>query len=112
MVQTHLSKERTPTLCYSIPEFEKFIDLWEKMAKKMPRLKPFIEIGLDKAYEYYDKMDRTNAYLVAMGMVNILSRNCSHTVALNPSLRFSQIKVEWKTESYKKAVAEVKKVVS
>ena len=63
-----LCQEKVPTLCYSIPSFEKLITTWERLAKHSARLNPFIKVGLAKAEEYYAKMDRSSAYLVAMGM--------------------------------------------
>ena len=47
--------------------FEAFMTSWEALADKQERLKPFIDIGLRKAREYYGKMDHTKAYIIALG---------------------------------------------
>ena len=39
---------------------------WEVLAEKHPRLKPWIDVGLEWAGEYYTRMDRTDAYIIAM----------------------------------------------
>jgi hypothetical protein len=49
-----------------IPSFEMLMTRWEKLAKDMPRLKRYIQPGLDSAYEYYTRMDDTKAYVIAM----------------------------------------------
>ena len=38
---------------------------WEKLAKTKG-LEPFVKAGLDWAYKYYNRMDHTKAYVVAM----------------------------------------------
>jgi hypothetical protein len=61
-----MSGERTPILCGTIPAFEVFMTRWEKAAKKFPNLKRYIKPGLEWAYMYYDRMDLTGAYVIAM----------------------------------------------
>jgi hypothetical protein len=46
--------------------FEIFQTGWEKLAEKKKRLAPFIQQGLDRAKEYYGRLDKSNAYVVAM----------------------------------------------
>jgi hypothetical protein len=60
-----MSGESTPTLSGAIPVFETFMTKWEKLAKN-PRSKPIVDAGLEWAYKYYERMDRTKAYVVAM----------------------------------------------
>jgi hypothetical protein len=48
-----------------LPCFEMLMTSWETLAKDTPKLKPFIQPGLDSAYEYYKRMDDTNAYILA-----------------------------------------------
>ena len=55
-----------PILSGAIPAFEMFMTKWEKLGVECPRLKPFIQPGLDWAYKYYKRMDRTTAYIIAM----------------------------------------------
>jgi hypothetical protein len=50
----------------TIPVFETFMTNWEEIAEKHPRLKRFIEPGLEWATRYYNRMDGTKAYIVAM----------------------------------------------
>lgn len=55
-----------PVLAGTIPSFEMLMTQWETIKKDLPHLGPFIDMGLDKAYKYYKKMDQMNAYAVAM----------------------------------------------
>ena len=66
-MQKLLSGEQTPLLAGVIPVFEVFLTGWEKLAQKKKNLAPFIQCGLDSAKEYYSRMDKSNAYVVAMG---------------------------------------------
>jgi hypothetical protein len=61
-----MSGEKTPILSGAIPAFETFMSSWEKLGKEHRRLKPLIKPGLDWAYMYYGRMDRTKAYIIAM----------------------------------------------
>jgi hypothetical protein len=49
-----------------LPSFEMLMSRWEKLAKDVPALKKYIDPGLKKAYEYYNRMDETKAYVIAM----------------------------------------------
>lgn len=66
MVQQIMSGESMPILSGAIPAFEMFMTKWEKLGAEHPHLKPFIQPGLDWAYKYYKRMDRTSAYIIAM----------------------------------------------
>ena len=87
--QQTMSKESTPILSGSIPAFEMFMSSWEQLAEKIPRLKPFIDEGLKWAFKYYERMDRTDAYIVAM--------------TINPAVRTSWIKKHWGADCLEKA---------
>jgi hypothetical protein len=50
-----------------MPAFEMFMTAWENLSETHPRLGPFIEIGLAWARKYYQRMDNTKAYVMAMG---------------------------------------------
>jgi len=65
-VQQMMSGEKTPILSGTIPAFEMFMTKWEKLSDEHPHLQPFIQKGLDWAYMYYARMDRTRAYVIAM----------------------------------------------
>jgi hypothetical protein len=49
-----------------LPSFEMLMSRWEKLAKDVPTLKKYINPGLKKSYEYYNRMDETNGYIFAM----------------------------------------------
>ena len=73
MVQQIMSGETMPILSGAIPAFEMFMTKWEKLGDVHPHLKPFIQPGLDWAYMYYDRMDHTCAYIIAMCKLVYLS---------------------------------------
>jgi hypothetical protein len=58
--------ESNPILSGAIPAFELFMTVWEKLSLDNPHLERFIKNGLDWAYMYYGRMDRTKAYIIAM----------------------------------------------
>jgi len=62
-----MAKEATPVLSGAIPALELFMTKWERLINKCDNLRPFINAGLDKAREYYIKMDLTSAYVIALG---------------------------------------------
>jgi hypothetical protein len=65
-VQQVMSGESAPLLSGAIPAFELFMTRWEKLAEEKPHLARFIDKGLDWAYKYYKRMDRTRVYIIAM----------------------------------------------
>jgi len=65
-VQKVMSGETFPLLSGAIPAFEMFMTRWEKLKEEKPHLAQFIDKGLDSAYKYYNRMDRTDAYIIAM----------------------------------------------
>jgi hypothetical protein len=71
MVQQSMSAESTPILSGAIPAFETFMTKWEQLAKQHAKLEPIIEPGLNWAYKYYNRMDDTKAYVIAMCMQQI-----------------------------------------
>jgi hypothetical protein len=60
-----LSGENTPTLCYSIPAFESFTNLWMKQVEENPEWEDIIQPGLDKLEEYMGRLN--DAHILAMG---------------------------------------------
>ena len=60
-----MSGESMPILSGAIPTFESFMTKWEKLAIN-PRSKPIVNAGLEWAYKYYERMDHTKVYVVAM----------------------------------------------
>jgi len=66
VVQQVMSGESTPILSGAIPSFEIFMTRWERIIQDHPRLTWLIQPGLNWAYSYYARMDRTRAYFVAI----------------------------------------------
>jgi hypothetical protein len=93
-----MSGETTPILSGAIPAFEIFMTKWEKIKKGAMCLKPLVEAGLEKAFKYYDRMDGTKAYAIAMckqaNPINLAKTNLLSAV-INPSIRLSWIKKHW-----------------
>jgi hypothetical protein len=58
--------ELMPVLLGAIPSFEIFMMQWEKLRVMYPELAPWVNIGLEWAEKYYDHMDDTNVYVIAM----------------------------------------------
>ncbi|KIK41148.1 hypothetical protein CY34DRAFT_13247 [Suillus luteus UH-Slu-Lm8-n1] len=61
-----MSGERTPKLSSAFPAFEMFIERWKLLAQHVPHCDPLVQIGLDWADKYDERMGTTNAYAVAM----------------------------------------------
>jgi hypothetical protein len=65
-----LSGENTPTLCYSIPAFESFIQVWKELLAENPGWENLIEPGLSKLEEYESRL--TDVHIVAMGEIKMI----------------------------------------
>jgi hypothetical protein len=74
-VQHTMSAESMPVLSSAVAFFEIFMSQWEGLSKDSPKLTPWIDIGLRWARKYYKFMDDTNAYIVTMGELFILSQH-------------------------------------
>jgi hypothetical protein len=74
-VQHSMSAESMPVLSSAVAIFEIFMSEWEDLAKDYPKLLPWIRVGLVWAKKYYKLMDDTDAYMVTMGEVFILSHH-------------------------------------
>ncbi len=64
-----MANEATPVLSGAIPSLKLFTLKWELLADSHDNLQPFIKAGLQKAQEYYAKMDLTCAYVISLGKV-------------------------------------------
>ena len=62
-----LSSQRTPVLADTLPAIERLMKAWEALAISQPHLAKFINAGLQKLHEGYNKMDLTWAYVMALG---------------------------------------------
>jgi hypothetical protein len=49
-----------------LPSFKMLMTRWEKLAQDVQALEKYIKPGLKKAYEYYNHIDETKAYVIAM----------------------------------------------
>ena len=74
-VQQAMSAESMPMLSSAIAFFEIFMLQWEGLSKDSPKLTPWINIGLRWARKYYKFTDDTDAYIVTMGELFILSQH-------------------------------------
>jgi hypothetical protein len=63
-----MSEESTPVLSGAIPSFEMFMTAWEQLSAKNNELVQLVKPGLDLAYKYYGRMDRSPSYIIAMHM--------------------------------------------
>ena len=101
-------------LAGTIPSFERFMTSWEKLAKKNQHLAPAIKVGLKFAYKYYNKMDDTSAYMVAMceSYLFYLSTTTNFILVLHPGIHVSWMREHWESQYFKKAESTLKKLVS
>lgn len=116
-----MAGEKLPILSMAIPAFETFMTRWEgtsKKYKKHPILHKAIETGLTFARKYYGRMDKTDAYVVAMGKSSSFllalddSLMCFVVVSvIHPGLRMSWIEDEWDKEYIEDASSLFKKLV-
>src|SRR6266481_9157801 len=81
-VQMTMANKATPVLSGAILSLELFMSKWESLADSHDNLRPFIKAGLQKAHEYYVKMDLTCAYVISLGKV--ISLLCCIASLTNP----------------------------
>jgi len=62
-----LCSEQMPILLDVVPAFKLFMTAWETLGKKHLCLAPFTQVGVEWAVKYYERMDLSKAYIVAMG---------------------------------------------
>lgn len=66
MLQHNLSNEGTPVLARTIPALELLMTQWDRLALALPDYEPWIEVGLECAREYYQRMDDTHAHVISL----------------------------------------------
>ena len=66
VVQQVMSSESTPVLSGAIPVFEMFMTQWEHIGDSHAETKEWVDVGLSWATKYYNRMDCTQAYIIAM----------------------------------------------
>ena len=67
LAQELLSSDRTPTLAFSLPVYDKIITQWESKQQQYPLLFPCIQMGIAKLKEYIAKTHESQAYAFAIG---------------------------------------------
>lgn len=68
LAQELLSSDRTPTLAFSLPVFNKLITQWELKQQEFPLLSAPIQVGITKLKEYIAKTRESRIYAFAIGM--------------------------------------------
>jgi hypothetical protein len=112
-----MSAHATPVLSGAIPTFKLFMTQWENIGKKFQNLKPWTDIGLKWANKYYNRMDDTRAYIVAMCelssfYMHIPGSDPALATVINPCICFSWIEREWDDDYKEFAKKTVLDVVS
>jgi hypothetical protein len=83
-VQQVMSGESTLILSGAISSFESFMTTWENIIQDYPHLEKYVKPGLDWAYLYYGRMDRTRAYIISMRKYIFLSYIVRLTITCSP----------------------------
>lgn len=68
LAQELLSSDRTPTLAFSLPVFDRIISQWESKQQEYPLLFAPIQVGIIKLKEYIAKTRESRIYAFAIGM--------------------------------------------
>jgi hypothetical protein len=107
--------ESTSILSGSIAAFEMFMSLWERLSERHLKLSQWIDIGMDKATEYYRWMDCTSAYIMLMCkclLCEILKYSLIIFQVLNPSICLNWVWKHWSAEYIEDAEQKIKAIVS
>lgn len=67
LAQELLSSDRTPTLAFSLPVYDRIITQWEAKQQQYPLLGPSIQVGIAKLKEYIAKTQESRIYAFAIG---------------------------------------------
>lgn len=67
LTQELLSTDRTPTLAFSLPIYDKIIVQWESKQRQYPLLFSSIQVGIAKLKEYLAKTQESRIYAFAIG---------------------------------------------
>ncbi|KAF9644757.1 hypothetical protein BDM02DRAFT_3210814, partial [Thelephora ganbajun] len=67
LAQELLSTDRTPTLAFSLPVYDRIITQWESKQQKYPLLAPSIQVGITKLKEYIAKAQESQIYAFTIG---------------------------------------------
>lgn len=64
-----LARERVPTLTSAMQTMEFWITAWEVLGsqgERGERIAKFTALGIERASEYYSRLDQSTAYIIAM----------------------------------------------
>lgn len=75
--QELLSTDRTPTLAFSLPVYDKIIAQWEAKQHQYPLLAKSIHVGIAKLKDYIAKTQESRIYAFAIG-------TCRHSAIRRP----------------------------
>lgn len=67
LAQELLSTDRTPTLAFSLPVYDRIITRWEAKQQEYPLLSPSIQVGIAKLKEYIAKTQESRICAFAIG---------------------------------------------
>jgi hypothetical protein len=70
--QEILSAEKTPTLSLVLPMYETLVLLWKELAKTIPELSYYINLGITKIMEYVSKGRQSRIYALAMSELFVI----------------------------------------
>lgn len=98
-VQELLSAEKTPTLSYALPAYEKLIETWANLQVLIPMLSHYIGVGITKIADYSLKGRKSRIYALAMStlfsMRDYLILTEMSLVVLNPTCKLAWITKHW-----------------
>ena len=67
LAQELLSTDRTPTLAFSLPVYDRIVHQWELKQRQFPLLSRSIQVGISKLKEYIAKTHESRIYAFAIG---------------------------------------------
>ncbi|KAJ2926565.1 hypothetical protein H1R20_g10525, partial [Candolleomyces eurysporus] len=84
-----VSAEKTPTLSFILPMYEKLLTMLDNLKSQLPELSIAISASQTKLREYLMLSRKTKAYAAAM--------------VINPTMKFEWLQAQWSAEEYKMA---------
>ncbi|KAF5370272.1 hypothetical protein D9758_006873 [Tetrapyrgos nigripes] len=98
VIQEAVSGERTPTLSFVLPLYERLVSNLKKLRIILPNLSHMIDSSLDKIYEYVDKARSTHIYAFAL--------------VINPASKLTWIEDQWSEQDASNAKAAIINVMT
>jgi hypothetical protein len=96
--QELLSAEKTPTLALALPTYEALVQMWKELAKAIPELSHYINLGIAKIMEYVSKGRWSCIYALTMSeSINYryFSLLIVYRIVINPKMKFKWIEEHW-----------------